>query len=110
MMNVRTIAIAISVSGICFSGAYSSSDMRMPNIPGPKGPQADPETPALTKMSVIAFGRMGRLRQQPDLDLLHKQFLVSHCLKRGLASSKNQMRSITATARSASVHKLGLNE
>ena len=44
MMNVRTIAIAISVSGICFSGAYSSSDMRMPNIPGPKGPQADPET------------------------------------------------------------------
>ena len=44
MMNVRTIAITISVLGICFSGAYSSSDMRMPNIPGPKGPQADPET------------------------------------------------------------------
>src|SRR3982074_2621823 len=46
------------------------------------------QKPALTKMSVIAFGRMGRPRQQPDLDPLHKQFLVSHCLKRGLASSK----------------------
>src|SRR3984893_12406469 len=41
-----------------------------------------------TRMSVISFGRMGRPRQQPDLDPLHKQFLVSHCLKRGLASSK----------------------